>query len=191
MGEKMSKLYYSRIEDRTTLNSAHFHIRCHLSEIESVLSVTAKDNDFVLSVFKDSLNGNYFVCERIENGLISALKNRVILINEFYCLGTVRTPLNWLDGIMMHNLGSPEQSSVYDLYDYLMSINQAGKLTIYYYPQRPDTIPQDDQDLIDRAIIQFRLYGSTILNDLLQFHPHLFERVINGIKSENFKEYSI
>jgi hypothetical protein len=84
-----------------------------------------------------------------------------------------------------------KEEIITDLYEFLTILDKNKLMRICYFPEKINGIPQDDQDLVDRAIIKYRMYGESIMKVVMEHHPQLFERVKAGIDAGLFKEYGI
>lgn len=56
-------------------------------------------------------------------------------------------------------------------------LKELKELKIYYYPDRPSFYPEDDQDLIDRAVMNIKKFGAIQKERFLSYHHHLKERL--------------
>ena len=61
-----------------------------------------------------------------------------------------------------------------------------GKMVIYRYPNKPDYLPKDDSDLVDKYINFEKIGHKGSLDMLLMYYPHLKEKVFE--KLDNPKE---
>jgi hypothetical protein len=75
-----------------------------------------------------------------------------------------------------------------DVKQYMLDLQKDGQLTIYYYPDRAQDIPQDDEDLIVDAVVWHRAYGDAALDKLAQYHPHLKERAALAIQNDTYAD---
>lgn len=62
-------------------------------------------------------------------------------------------------------------------------LESLDELKIYYYPERPSFYPMDDQDLIDRAVMNIRKFGEVQKERFLSYHHHLKERLEKDLLS--------
>ena len=56
-----------------------------------------------------------------------------------------------------------------------------GKLELYEYPNRPEQIPADNSDLVDKYVFYFNNGVTTALDDLLDVYPEFAEEIKNRI----------
>lgn len=70
----------------------------------------------------------------------------------------------------------------------LKKLASEGKLELYEYPNRPEEIPADNKDLIDKYIFYFNNGATNAMNDLLDVYPEFTDEVrsrINFITHED------
>ena len=65
--------------------------------------------------------------------------------------------------------------------DYIRHLTETGKVDFYEYPSRPYIIPDNDSDLVDRAVCWMK-DNPKIIEMVKQFHPNLVERVMRALK---------
>jgi hypothetical protein len=59
---------------------------------------------------------------------------------------------------------------------------EEGKLSIHYYPEKPDDIPEDDEDLVYAAVYGYKDSGEEILDLVKEYQPDLLPRVLKAIE---------
>lgn len=178
--------------DVTALETVNYELICCTNKIASVLNFISKNNDFIFSVGKDFKSSRWFICERTEKGIFSVLKQRKLSIYQLKQLNSDFSETCWTDrvGIQTPSIVINEEIIV-DLYEYLVECCRSSELEICWYPEKVNGIAEDDQDLVELAIMKHRIYGNSVLSTIKQYHPHLMDRVIKGIASEAFREYGI
>lgn len=67
--------------------------------------------------------------------------------------------------------------------DYLLGLAAEDKLLIKFHPERFCT-PEDDEDLVQKAVRMYQRSGSSVLEQVQDFHPHLLRRVQGAIEEE-------
>lgn len=165
---------------------------CYENELESVLALIYRHYDYLFSIGKNTENSRYYVCERIEDAIKKELSDLTITLFRVECNRIMPSGLNWMDGIYLRdNFKKRNQVKKISLHDYLITSSRTQSLIIFRYPERPLGIPRDDHDLVERAIIQFNMYGPSVLIKISSYHPDLYDRVMQGIKSGLYKEYGI
>lgn len=70
--------------------------------------------------------------------------------------------------------------------EYLLQLAKEGALTVYFYPERPSCIPEDDEDLVHRAAVWHKRFGNRILDNVNKYHPHLLEWILRAIKEGKY-----
>jgi hypothetical protein len=162
------------------------------SKIGSLLAFIIKDHEFCFTVGKDLTSGLFYLCERFENSVFSVLKGKRVSIYQFEQSITEDVETCWSDKFIIKNgVEVIKEEVIIDLYEYLIQLNKDGFMMIYKYPDKISDIPEDDQDLIDLAIIKYRMYGESVMHTISKYHPHLLERLKAGLSAGAFKEYGI
>lgn len=65
-----------------------------------------------------------------------------------------------------------EETQIEDVLAFLKLLDSEGKLKLYYYPDRPKSIPENDEDLIEKALDWMQMDPS-IEKRFLKLHPDL------------------
>jgi hypothetical protein len=58
-----------------------------------------------------------------------------------------------------------------------MDLVASGKLELVRYPGRLDSIPEDDADLVERAVCWSGRFGTKVLDQFAEYHPALLPRI--------------
>ncbi|PKM87729.1 MAG: hypothetical protein CVU85_05275 [Firmicutes bacterium HGW-Firmicutes-10] len=162
------------------------------NKVASLLDFISKNNDFSYTIGKDLKSGQCFLCERYEKSIFSTLKGKKVSIYQLKPCVKDSVETYWSDRYII-NEGCEvlKEEIITDLYEFLTILDKNKLMRICYFPEKINGIPQDDQDLVDRAIIKYRMYGESIMKVVMEHHPQLFERVKAGIDAGLFKEYGI
>lgn len=67
--------------------------------------------------------------------------------------------------------------------NYLLGLASEDKLVIKFHPER-FCLPDDDEDLVQKAVRMYQRFGSSVLEQVQDFHPHLLRRVKEAIAEE-------
>lgn len=82
------------------------------------------------------------------------------------------------------------ETKITDLLEYITDAEKKGKIKIYYYPDRPKYIPQDDSDIVAKAV-EWSKKKEHVKKRFLEIHPNLkdqFEKLEAGMSSKITKE---
>lgn len=159
-------------------------------KIPSLLNYIVKNNEFTFSVGKDLKSGQHFICERVQGSLFTTLSGKRASIYEL--IGSFSDGSLWMDNCAADApCEVTGEETIDEIFLYLHQLAERGLLTVCQYPERINGIPEDDQDLVDRAILQYRMYGECVLKKCELYHPELRDRVKHGIDSDLFKDYGI
>lgn len=72
-----------------------------------------------------------------------------------------------------------------DNLEFLRQLEQKSKLKIYRYPSRPTFVPEDDEDLVMKAVFWSKRPGGVALQAIEKFHPHLITRVNSILENDD------
>lgn len=64
-----------------------------------------------------------------------------------------------------------------NIFDEIVHLDRLGNIKVYNYPLRPDFYPKDDQDLIDRLLLNIKRFGKNEVSEFLKYHERLRDRV--------------
>lgn len=67
---------------------------------------------------------------------------------------------------------------------YLMKLKEKGKIKIVYHPNKPDYIPKDDSDLVQKAVKLAKQDKEKAMEIIEKYHPNLKNRVLKKLKEE-------
>ena len=134
--------------------------------------------DLTCAVGRDPESGKPYICERFEGAFDlryeGASGSIYVLPGTTFVEG--QTP--WEEEVVSGESGVPlREIQVADAKEYLLEVAEKGQLIIKFYPDRIDGIPEDDSDLVHRAVIWHERIGDEILDRVKTYHPRLLERV--------------
>jgi len=61
--------------------------------------------------------------------------------------------------------------------EYILELEKKGDVIIYLYPNRPESIPMDDEDIVMKTVIWARQFGEDEIDRLGKYQPGLVSRV--------------
>lgn len=78
-----------------------------------------------------------------------------------------------------------------NILDTLIDEEKKGNLKIYHYPNRPDNIPVDNSDLVDKYIRAYKNGNKKAIYNLLKYYPEFENQVLKklGWESVNDEEF--
>ena len=121
-------------------------------------------------------NGIPFVVERYKNALNDMYDNLSGAIYVLEDSSFIQDKLKW-QMVSKENQRVIEEIKINNVKNFLVDLANNNQLKIYYYPNRPRNIPQDDSDLI-RTVIAFNSI------EKLQEFKKLFPTLYTKYKSE-------
>ena len=148
--------------------------------------------DFTCTIGRDPLTGKPFICERLQGAFelrYRGMKGSVYTLpGEPFREG--ETP--WEEEVVSPEPVAPvHEIEVEDAADYLLRLERAGKLLIVRYPKKIAGIPEDDEDLVRRAVVwyrEFRPLGFLVLRELGKYHPQLLPRVRRALREGGYRD---
>ena len=148
-----------------------------------------RGGDFTCSVGRDPEMGKPFICERFRGAFelrYRGVRGSIyVLPGETFLEG--RTP--WEEEVVSPVPVVPiREIRVPDAAEYLLELEREGELLIVRYPRKIAGIPEDDEDLVYRAVVWYRRFGPEVLRELERYHPHLVPRVEEAIREEKYRE---
>lgn len=158
--------------------------------------IYATDNKIIAMLFMNRGMGDLDTIKEYDNGLPILIERRQGVLEKIY---NTSGYIYELDGssfkhydylwepevISFESAIKPIKKTYYD--NILMTLNEeakSGNLKIYKYPNRPNYIPLDNSDLIDKYI-NFKLNGiKGAVNTLLTIYPE-FESIVTEKLNKN------
>ena len=159
------------------------HGRCWVyatgSEVMSAVFLGREGGDFTCAA--GTINGMPYLVERFEG----AIKRRYGGIRgSLYTLpgrGFVAGRTTWSHDLVSEEAVTPLcETRVDDAQDYLLRLAAEGLLTVKSYPDRFAGMPDDDEDLVGRAVA-----GGSV-DRLRKYHPHLVARALEAIANGKY-----
>lgn len=176
-------------------------IKAHVSTHQKKC-IYATDNKVIAMLFMNKGMGDLDTIKSYDNGLPILVERRQGVLEKLYDTSGYIYELDgssfkhydylWKPEVISFESGiKPIKKTYYD--NILKALNEEaenGNIKIYKYPNRPNHIPLDNSDLIDRYI-NFELNGiKGAINSLLTVYPE-FESIVAVAEKLNKKENKI
>ena len=176
-------------------------IKTHVSTHQKKC-IYATDNKVIAMLFMNKGMGDLDTIKSYDNGLPILVERRQGVLEKLYDTSGYIYELDgssfkhydylWKPEVISFESGiKPIKKTYYD--NILKALNEEaenGNIKIYKYPNRPNHIPLDNSDLIDRYI-NFELNGiKGAINSLLTVYPE-FESIVAVAEKLNKKENKI
>lgn len=185
----MEKVYHStsieNIKEFVPKESTHGHKWVYATKdmIMSSVFLSTLGGDFTCCVGRDPESGRVYICERFEGSFNYRYENKKGSIYILPGNTFLENKTHWDEEAVSPKPIIPlTEIKITDVKDYLLTLKSKGDLIIKMYPEKIDGIPEDDEDLVHRGIVWTRKHGNVILNQIKKFHPHLLDRVVQGIE---------
>ncbi|WP_102398923.1 hypothetical protein [Haloimpatiens massiliensis] len=154
--------------------------------VMSAVFLSGFGGDFTCCVGRDKDTGKPYICERFQ-GAFDLRYN--LKFGSIYVLPGdtfIKGKTHWSEEVVSTVAVEPiEEIKINDAKKYLEELEVQGMLLIVKYPDKIDEIPNDDEDLVERAVVWSKMRGDIILEQIKKFHPNLLSRVIEGINNNN------
>ena len=134
--------------------------------------------DLTCAVGRDPATGCPYICERFAGAFDERYAGAA---GSIYVLDGVRfrsgvTP--WEEEFVCDGVVRPRaEIPVSDAARHIEELAAAGRMTIARYPKRIAGIPEDDLDLVERAVEWATRSGSDALKAFAEYHPGLLDRI--------------
>ncbi|HOD53132.1 MAG TPA: hypothetical protein PKJ08_01265 [Candidatus Cloacimonadota bacterium] len=152
--------------------------------VASALFISSIGGDFTCAIGRDLDSGIMYLCERFKgafdlryngkSGSIYMLSSELFLENR----------TSWDEEVVSESAVKPLKEIMIDnAKEYLLFLESEGKLIIKYFPDRFDDIPEDDSDLIDRAVLWTQQFGDRIIEQVKLYHPNLMNEILQKLNN--------
>lgn len=140
-------------------------------------------NDFLHYIGREQLTKKVCICERAPGAFDFMYKNKsgsiYVLDRENFEEGKTQ----WNEELICpHEVDVVEEIKISDVVNYLYELENSGHIIIKKYPVKIYGIPENDEDLVKKAVRWTMQYGDEVLADIKRWHPHLLERVVLELK---------
>lgn len=154
--------------------------------VVAALFVSPRGGDFTCQVGRDSVSGTPYVCERFagafEHRYSGAKGSIYVLPGARFKEGMTA----WDEEVVCREAVEPlDEIRIGDAAEYLLRLSAEGRLMIVHYPEKVAGIPEDDEDLVDKAASWARTFGARVLDQLRAYHPHLVPRVLERLERDS------
>ncbi|MBC7222493.1 hypothetical protein H5T56_05895, partial [Candidatus Bipolaricaulota bacterium] len=157
----------------------------------AALFLSGTGGDLTCAVDREKETGLPYVCERFpgafEHRYAGVQGSIYVLPAETFLEGQT----GWEEEVVSPVAVAPiDEILVDDAAAYIRSLQDQGRLRIYFYPSRPPEIPEDDEDLVMRGIVWTRAFGERVLEEFIRYHPHLIDRIKRGLAEGRYRDLS-
>lgn len=146
----------------------------------AALFLNSRGGDLSCSV--GYLNGQLHICERWQGAFDDRYKGRngsiYVLPGDTFCEGKTSFDAEVVSDVAVSVI---REIQVIDAKTYILELERTGQLRIYMFADRPACYPEDDQDLVDKAVRFAKRHREAVLRYVELHHPHLLQRVQNAL----------
>ncbi len=141
--------------------------------------------DFTCQVGRDAATGLPYVCERFNGAFSFRYEGKRGSIYVLPGKGFLRGKTSWEEEVVCPFAVQPiGEILVPDVSKYLAQMAEQRKLILKHFPQKIDDIPEDDSDLVQKAVLWTKRSGKHILGQVERYHPHLLKIIKMRLEEE-------
>lgn len=148
----------------------------------SALFLSGTGGDFTCAIGRDRLTHKIYACERFKDAFKLRYKNQqgsIYLLNPEGFEGG-KTP--WIEEVVSeYKAQVAMEIFIEDVYEFIQQLAKQGHLELVNYPTKIDGLPEDDSDIVEKAIGWVKEHGESVLEVVAKYHPHLLEKVQQGL----------
>ena len=147
-------------------------------------------NDFLLTIYKNEETGAYELTERVPGILDKAFqKDSTIYTLNDETFKDIHTGFN--EVVSEETVPVMKEEHIENIYTEIKKLEQSGIFKLYTYPNRPQNIPNNDSDLLQKELNQINRTGKQINEEsfdrLLLLHPNLLPMINQYIIENNLE----
>ena len=158
--------------------------------VMAALFLSGRGGDLTCAIGREE--GIPYVCERFAGAFEYRYGGVRGSIYVLPARGFVEGRTGWEEEVVSEVEVHPVQEiEVEDAKEFLEELASRGDLKILYYPDRVAEIPEDDEDLVHRGIVWTRRWGEIVLEEFRRYHPHLIERIEEGLREGRYLDSSL
>ena len=157
--------------------------------IMAALFLSGRGGDLTCQLGRDRATSRPYLCERFAGAAeyrYAATRGSIYTLpGESFRAGQT----SWDEEVVSAVKVRPTaESMIEDVMRHLEQLQAHDLLRIYRYPARPRGVPQDDEDLVMRGVVWTRERGEAILEQFRSYHPHLLERIEQGLADGRYAD---
>ena len=136
----------------------------------------ARWNDYIFRVGYDG--DQLYIVENYEGALKSIFYNVSGYLYELEPQTFIHKKELWRGEVVSSfSVDVLKETKISNIYKEIVNLDKFGDIKVYNYPLRPKMYPDNDQDLIDRLLLNVKRIDESEIEKFLTYHPHLEERV--------------
>lgn len=150
-------------------------------------------DDLTYTLYRESKNEPWKLVERIPNGFDTMFSNS----SSIYTLDDLTfkdIQTGFAEVVSEIGVVPKKEENIENVYNVIKTLASQKKIELYTFPNRPNKIPNDDSDLIQKEINQYhrenRKVSKNTFKRLLYLHPNLLSKVNNILRELDLGVYS-
>ena len=150
-------------------------------------------DDLTYTLYRESKNEPWKLVERIPNGFDTMFSNS----SSIYTLDDLTfkdIQTGFAEVVSEIGVVPKKEENIENVYNVIKTLASQKKIELYTFPNRPNKIPNDDSDLIQKEINQChrenRQVSKNTFKRLLYLHPNLLSKVNNILRELDLGVYS-
>ena len=137
--------------------------------------------DFTCQVGRDRKSKKPYICERFAGALEMRYKNHQGSIYVLPSKNFLQNQTDWEEEVICEGeIKSVDEIRIDDSLEFLFKLQNEKKLLICSFPSKIDNIPQDNMDLVEKALLMARnksIPRDAILSQIERWHPQLLNQI--------------
>lgn len=134
--------------------------------------------DFACGIGRDGKSGLPYLCERFAGAFDRVFAGKAGSLYTLGGEGFVPGRTSWDEELVSERPVVPlGERRIGDVWVYLQDLARQRRLLIARYPEKIAGIPEDDEDIVQKAAEWTRTFGEEVLVALKRDHPQLLARV--------------
>lgn len=149
-------------------------------------------DDLTYTLYKENENDPWIIVERIPKAFDTMFSNEssIYTVNDSF-FKNIHTGFS--EVVSEVGVDVLKEEKILNVYNSIKEMEKKGKVKLYIYPNRPDRIPNDDRDLIEKIINQCQRNNENITKNkfkrLLFLHPNMILLINEKLRELNLETF--
>jgi hypothetical protein len=140
--------------------------------------------DFAYYKGRDVQTGKFCICERFQGAFEKLFQGVKGSIYELASETFKENMTQWQEEVVSEQAVTPlREIKIENNFDFLSEFEKNGELIIKRFPEKTKEIPDDDEDLVFRAIIWSKQFDRNVIEKFIKMHSVLYQALVAGSKS--------
>ena len=142
--------------------------------------------DFICQVL--TKNGKPIVYEQFEGALEQAYAGKGGYIYKLPAESFEEGQTGWSGEVTSKaKVQIAEEIKIDDALKLIKKLERQDQLRVYLFPEKPQNVPTDKSDIVERAVDWIPKFGEKVLKQVEEYHPDVLHRVISELKALKYE----